>query len=185
MTQVNRHSQRRSTLVAKQARLIRIQWLIILALLVGLVIAISVKVAANESPVTAMGSAVTETAKPSVTPEPTSEPAPPLAPEPTYLGEFKLTAYCACEKCCGKKPDHPAYGITKSGTRATAGRTIAVDPKVIPLGSEVIINGHTYVAEDTGGAIKSNRLDIYFDSHQEALNFGVQYANVYLNTTSN
>lgn len=91
------------------------------------------------------------------------------------LGEFKLTAYCACLKCCGKTD-----GITATGTKATQGRTIAVDPKVIPYGSEVIINGHTYIAEDCGGAIKNNRIDVYFDSHQEALNFGVQYAEVFL-----
>ena len=61
-----------------------------------------------------------------------------------------------------------------------AGRTIAVDSSVIPLGSEIVIDGHTYVAEDTGSAIKGNRIDIYFDTHQEALNFGVQYADVYI-----
>ena len=93
----------------------------------------------------------------------------------TNLGRFKLTAYCACAKCCGKSD-----GITATGTKATQGRTIAVDPKVIPYGTEVIINGHTYVAEDCGGSIKSNRIDIYFDSHKEALKFGVQYADVYI-----
>lgn len=88
---------------------------------------------------------------------------------------FELTAYCACEKCCGKSD-----GITATGTKATAGRTIAVDPKVIPYGSEVIINGHTYIAEDCGGAIKGNRIDIYFDDHNEALAFGKQFATVYI-----
>ena len=93
----------------------------------------------------------------------------------TYLGEFKLTAYCACSYCCGKSD-----GITATGTQATQGRTIAVDPSVIPYGTEVVINGNTYVAEDCGGAIKSNKIDIYFDSHAEALQFGVQYADVYI-----
>lgn len=95
--------------------------------------------------------------------------------KPTDLGVFKLTAYCACARCCGKSD-----GITATGTVATQGRTVAVDPSVIPYGSRVIINGHTYVAEDCGGAIKTNRIDIFFDSHQEALNFGVQYAKVYV-----
>jgi 3D (Asp-Asp-Asp) domain-containing protein len=45
---------------------------------------------------------------------------------------------------------------------------------IIPLGTEIIINGNTYVAEDTGSAIKGNRIDIYFDSHSEALKFGRQ-----------
>ena len=91
------------------------------------------------------------------------------------LGTFKLTAYCACEKCCGKSD-----GITATGTKATANRTIAVDKTVIPYGTTVIINGNEYVAEDAGGAIKGNIIDIFFDDHEEALNFGVQYADVYV-----
>ena len=79
------------------------------------------------------------------------------------------TAYCACKDCCGKTD-----GITATGTKATAGRTIAVDPTVIPYGAEVVINGRTYIAEDCGGAIKGNRIDVYFDTHAEALQFGKQ-----------
>ena len=97
-----------------------------------------------------------------------------VEPEPESLGEFKLTAYCPCEKCCGEWAD----GITYTGTRATEGRTVAVDPSVIPLGSTVRINGHDYIAEDIGGAIKENRVDVFFDTHQAALQFGVQYADV-------
>lgn len=83
---------------------------------------------------------------------------------------FLVTAYCPCIKCCGKTD-----GITATGTVATAGRTIAVDPTVIPYGSEVILNGVTYIAEDCGGAIKGNKIDMFFDTHQEALEWGVQY----------
>ena len=79
------------------------------------------------------------------------------------------TAYCDCYNCCGKTD-----GITATGTKATAGRTIAVDPDLIPYGSKVIINGNTYIAEDCGGAIQSNRVDIFFDSHSEALEWGVR-----------
>lgn len=84
-------------------------------------------------------------------------------------GIYKITAYCHCVKCCGKND-----GITATGTKATEGRTIAVDPKQIPYGTEVEIDGHIYIAEDCGGAIKGNRIDLYFDSHKEALNFGIQ-----------
>jgi 3D (Asp-Asp-Asp) domain-containing protein len=91
-----------------------------------------------------------------------------------YLGEYKLSAYCACAKCCDVED-----GITATGTIATANRTIAVDPKKIPYGSRLLINGQEYVAEDCGGAIKGNRIDIYFDTHEEALQFGIQYADVY------
>ena len=95
-------------------------------------------------------------------------------PQTVDLGEFKITAYCPCVKCCGKW----ANGITSTGVTAQANRTIAVDPKVIPYGSKVIINGNEYVAEDCGGAIKGNRIDIYFDTHKEALQWGVKYKEV-------
>lgn len=71
-------------------------------------------------------------------------------------------------------------GKTASGTRTTAGRTIAVDPKVIPLGSKVIINGKTYTAEDTGGAIKGKKVDIFVSSEREARKFGVRKLKVYI-----
>lgn len=101
-------------------------------------------------------------------------------PKLRSLGTFKLTAYCACSRCCGK-----CDGITATGTKATAGRTIAVDPSKIPYGTEVIICGHTYVAEDCGGAINGNKIDIFFNSHAEALKFGVQYAEVFVKEAQN
>lgn len=82
---------------------------------------------------------------------------------------FQATAYCGCRKCNGKWTGYP----TASGTDYVAGRTIAVDPNVIPLGSKVTVEGMgTFTAEDTGSAIKGNIIDIYFDSHNEALKFG-------------
>ena len=94
------------------------------------------------------------------------------------LGVCKLTAYC--------KENYPHIcnngdgNATATGAIPTVGRTVAVDPSVIPYGCEVIINGHTYVAEDCGGAIKGNKIDILFATHQEALDFGVQYAEVFM-----
>lgn len=96
--------------------------------------------------------------------------------ERTYLGEFRISAYCPCDVCCPGTSD----GITYSETVATEGRTISVDPDVIPLGSIVEIGGKTYVAEDIGGAIDENRADIYFDSHAEARKWGVQYHDLYI-----
>ena len=90
------------------------------------------------------------------------------------LGRYKLTAYCPCEKCCGTNT-----GITATGTTATEGRTIGVNPDDIPYGTVVEIDGREYVAEDTGGAIGNNHIDIFFDNHADALDFGVQYADVY------
>lgn len=102
--------------------------------------------------------------------------------EPISLGEYKLTAYCSCSKCCGKWADNRPEGkvIGASGKELTAGYSIAVDPKIIPYGTVVTINGQEYEAMDCGGAIKDNRIDIYFNNHDEALEFGVQYAEVFL-----
>jgi 3D (Asp-Asp-Asp) domain-containing protein len=105
--------------------------------------------------------------------------------ETVCLGEFVLTAYCPCEKCCGKwarsRPlDENGNDIVigANGDRLYQGVSIAVDPAVIPYDSKVYINGKEYIAHDCGGAIKGKRIDIYFDNHQDALDFGVQYANV-------
>jgi len=91
------------------------------------------------------------------------------------LGNFKLTYYCSCELCCDVET-----GITATGAPVVEGRTIAVDPRVIPYGTQVIIGGHVFTAEDCGGAIKGNRIDIYVNDHQKALELGVNYADVYL-----
>ena len=85
------------------------------------------------------------------------------------LGVYKITGYCSCAKCCGS-----ATGRTASGTTATAGRTVAAS-SALPFGTDVIINGHTYTVEDRGGAIKGNRIDIFFSSHAQALAWGVRY----------
>ena len=109
--------------------------------------------------------------------------------EPEYisLGEFKLTAYCSCERCCGKWAKNRPVDeegnqivIGASGEELVAGISIAVDKNVIPYGSTVLIDGQAYIAHDCGGAIKQNRIDVYFDDHQDALEFGVQYAEVFL-----
>ena len=89
------------------------------------------------------------------------------------LGTFKITAYCSCKKCTGS-----GNGITASGKKATANHTIAA-PKTFAFGTILKINGIEYTVEDRGGAIKGNRLDVYFNSHQEALNWGVKYYEVF------
>ena len=88
-----------------------------------------------------------------------------------YLGNFKLTAYCKCSKCCGKW----ANGYTASGTVATAGRTVAMSG--VPFGTKLLINGHVYTVEDRGTPY--GHVDIYHYSHSDALNFGRKYADVY------
>lgn len=87
---------------------------------------------------------------------------------------FRLTAYCNCSICCGQWAD----GLTATMTSCCEGTTIAVDPNIIPLGSRVIIDGHEYIAQDTGSAIKGNRIDIYISDHSRASDFGVKYRTV-------
>lgn len=91
------------------------------------------------------------------------------------LETFRVSRYCPCSICNG------GYTGTAIGTSVTPGRTIAVDPNVIPLGSTVYIEGIGYrVAEDVGGAITSNRIDLAVSSHSEAYAQGISYNNVYL-----
>lgn len=93
---------------------------------------------------------------------------------------YRVTAYCPCAKCCGKSD-----GITATGTRAKQGRTVAVDPDVIPYGSTVVIYYKKeivgiYTAEDCGAHIRGRRLDLYYDSHSDALEWGIKKCKVYV-----
>ena len=91
------------------------------------------------------------------------------------LGTFKITGYCPCSSCCGK-----SNGVTASGKRATAGRTIAADTSKLPMGTKVVINGHTYTVEDVGGGVRGNHIDMFFSSHSAALQWGVRYVEVFV-----
>lgn len=91
------------------------------------------------------------------------------------LGSFRITGYCACRKCSAGWG-----GRTSSGAMAVSRRTVAVDPRVIPMGSRLLINGQVYVAEDTGGGVKRNHIDIYCDSHAQAKSLPFQNAQVFL-----
>ena len=82
---------------------------------------------------------------------------------------YKVTAYCPCAKCCGK-----ASGRTAAGTKATAGRTVAASSQ-FAFGTQLNIGGHVYTVEDRGGAINGNKIDIFVNSHAEALQWGVRY----------
>ena len=109
------------------------------------------------------------------------------AVEPVSLGVFKLTAYCSCGICCGKWANNRpldengneiVYGAI--GEKLQEGYSIAVDPNVVSYRTEVIINGNTYKAQDCGGGIKGNEIDVYFEDHDKALEFGVQYSEVFV-----
>lgn len=94
---------------------------------------------------------------------------------------FKVTHYCGCSKCCGKwssGSDENAVGCL--GIKLTPHYSIAVDKSIIPLGTILYDeNGNEYKAEDTGSAIKGNRIDLFVGNHQEALKLGVQEITLY------
>lgn len=95
--------------------------------------------------------------------------------ELSYIGEFKITWYCGGYCCNGKWA-----GKTASGATPSEGVTIAVDPKVIPLGTKVYIEGIGWrIAQDTGGAIKGNKIDVFVSDHNNIPSIGVTYCNVY------
>lgn len=104
-----------------------------------------------------------------------------LLDKASVLTNVKVTFYC-CEKrahICGT-----GDGLTAIGTEVTPYVTVAVDPKVIPLGSTVLVDFgdgviHYFVAEDVGGAVKGNHIDIAVKGHQEALELGRRTATVW------
>lgn len=92
-----------------------------------------------------------------------------------YIGQFKISHYC-CEPykhICGD-----GKGLTRTGIPVHPG-LISVDPTIIPLGSTIVIDGVEYRAEDTGGMIKGNKIDMAVKTHEEALALGVYWADVY------
>lgn len=99
-------------------------------------------------------------------------------PDFEYQGEFTVTYYCGEDypHICGT-----GNGVTSSGAKAFAGVTVAADPNVIPSGSYIYIEGiGMRVVQDTGGGIKGNKLDVYVNTHDEALENGVQDAAVWV-----
>ena len=86
--------------------------------------------------------------------------------------QVESTAYSRFDYGCGN--------YTANGNFLTKG-LVAVDPNVIPLGTRLYIEGYGYaIADDTGGAIKGNRIDLAFDSHEEAIQYGRKYINIYI-----
>ncbi len=98
---------------------------------------------------------------------------------------MRATGYTADYESTGKGPGDDDFGITATGTMAKRSSgsysSVAVDPRIIPLGTKLYVEGYGYaIAEDTGGAIKGNRIDLFFDSSSEADNWGVRWINVYV-----
>lgn len=89
-----------------------------------------------------------------------------------YCGVYRCSFYCSCVSCCGKSD-----GITASGSHVQQGRTVATG-KEFPFGTQLLIDGHIYTVEDRG--VGNGHIDIFMDSHQECLQNGVQYHEVYV-----
>ncbi len=91
---------------------------------------------------------------------------------------MRVTAYCPCRKCCGRYSD----GITACGHKIRPGDSFVAADKKYPFGTEMIIPGYKsgkpVKVLDRGGAIRGNRLDVFFDSHREALKWGVKNIDV-------
>ncbi len=93
---------------------------------------------------------------------------------------MNASAYTAGYESTGKRPGDKNYGITASGARVRPG-IVAVDPRVIPLGTKLYVEGYGYsIAADTGGAIKGNKIDLYFENVSEAKKFGRRNIKVYV-----
>lgn len=102
------------------------------------------------------------------------------------LGEYKLTSYCACEKCCGywatiRPLDENGEPIvyTASGAVARQGVTVAADTSILPFGTVILIGGEEFTVQDVGGGVDGKHIDIYFDNHEAAVEFGVRYETIY------
>ena len=98
--------------------------------------------------------------------------------ELVYIGEYKISHYCAekYEHICGT-----GSGKTATGTKVTPGRTIAVDPTVIPYGSQVYIEGYGFrTAEDCGGWVKGKHIDMAVNTHDDAMSSGLKNAGVWM-----
>ena len=96
------------------------------------------------------------------------------------LGDFRITYYCPCEKCCGSYAD----GITASGVPATEGVTCACD--YLPIGTMVNVDGHIYTVQDRFGAFDGSKcIDIYVEDHDRAEGLGTHTSRVYLVTLDN
>lgn len=102
------------------------------------------------------------------------------------LGEYKLTSYCACEKCCGywatiRPTDENGEPIvyTASGAVARQGVTVAADTDILPYGTVLLIGGEEFIVQDCGGGVNGKHIDIYFEDHQAAVAFGVRHETIY------
>lgn len=107
--------------------------------------------------------------------QPQEEEAVPAIVPGRSLGTFRTTGYCPCRRCSGNWGKR-----TSTGAIPRSGHTVAVDPRVIPYGTKLMINGIVYTAEDCGGGVKGKHIDIYYDTHSQAQQHGSRSMEVFL-----
>ena len=177
-------AERRKTRAAQASarawKLNTILTLILAALAAGVALVISAKAAATEGPAASPTEAPTISDDGRLPGDDTPAQEPVQLDQAHVLESVVITHYDVCERCCGK-----VDGITASGVHATPYSTVAVDPSVIPLGADVLVDYgdgaglRRYRAEDTGGAVKGNHIDLCVGSHAEALQLGRRTATIY------
>ena len=176
---VERRKTRAAQASARAWKLNAILTLILAALAAGVALVVTVK-AATEGPTTPPEEAPTISNDGRLLGDDTPAQEPVRLDQAHVLDGVTITHYDICKQCCGK-----VDGITASGTHATPYSTVAVDPSVIPLGAELLVdygdgNGLCrYRAEDTGAAVKGGHIDLCVGSHAEALQLGKRTATVY------
>lgn len=176
-----RQAHRRASEARRAARVWKLNailTLILAALIAGVALVISAKAVVMEGPTTPPSSEITDNGRRPGDDTPAQEPL--RLDQAHVLENVTVTHYDCCVECCGK-----VDGLTASGTHATPYSTVAVDPSVIPLGADVLVDYgdgaglRRYRAEDIGGAIKGSYIDLCVGSHAEAQQLGVKTATVY------
>lgn len=116
-----------------------------------------------------------ETAAASGTPEATvTLEAPETGKQGASLGMFTTTGYCNCSRCSG------GFNLTYSGTVPKANHTLSADLDLFPIGTKLMINGIVYTVEDMGGSVDGHKVDIYYDTHEEAVAHGTKQEEVFM-----
>lgn len=173
--------------ISKRGKEILISWVIVAVVFFSIGMLVGFLCSKTDEPMTMVDVTIQPTNEATATPtvEPTAEPTPKF--NYISIGEYRLTAYCSCEKCCGywatvRPLDENGKPIVYTANKSIAkqGVTVAADTDILPFGTVLLIDGHEFVVQDRGGAIKENRIDIYFESHEEALRFGIQYKEIFV-----
>lgn len=111
---------------------------------------------------------------PGVTPAITPVPVKEETPKKVSLGIFTTTGYCSCEECS------TGSNLTYTETTPKAGHTIAADINIFPVGTKLMIGNTIYTVEDIGSSVTQNKIDIFYATHEEAVQHGQKQEEVFV-----